>query len=55
MMNIVYSIHLNHLYSITFLFLHIVCLHDNEDAVENNPIIVLCNHEGIVFTPCLFA
>ena len=30
-----------------FLFLHLVCLHDNDDPVKNNPIIVLCNHEGI--------
>ena len=30
-----------------FLFLHLVCLYDNDDAVKNNPIIVLCNHEGI--------
>ena len=43
MMNIIYSINLNHLYSIMFLFLH----HDNDDAVKNNPIIVLFNHEGI--------
>ena len=51
----IYSINLNHWYSIMFLFLHLVCLHD-DDAVKNNPIIiVLCNHEGIVFTPCLFA
>ena len=38
-----------------FLVLHLVCLHDNDDAVKNNPINVLCNHEGIVITPCLFA
>ena len=25
----------------------LVCLHDNDDAVKNNPIIVLFNHEGI--------
>ena len=30
-----------------FLFLHLVCLHNNDDAVKNNPIIVLFNHEGI--------
>ena len=47
MMNIIYSIHLNHLYSIMFLFLHLVRLHDTDDSVENNPIIVLFNHEGI--------
>ena len=45
-MNIIYSIHLNHLYSM-FLFLHLVCLHDNDDAVKNNPINVLFNHEEI--------
>ena len=30
-----------------FLFLHLVCLHDNDDAVKNNPIIVLFNQEAI--------
>ena len=29
------------------LYLHLVCLHDIDDAVNNNPIIVLFNHEGI--------
>ena len=29
------------------LYLHLVCLHDIDDAVNINPIIVLCNHEGI--------
>ena len=30
-----------------FLSLHLVCLEDNDDAVKNNAIIVLFNHEGI--------
>ena len=47
MMNMIYSIHLSQLYNIMFLFLHLVCLHDNDHAVNNNPIIVLCTHEGI--------
>ena len=38
-------LHLNQLYCIMFLFLHLVCLHDNDDAVKNNPITVLFNHE----------
>ena len=29
------------------LYLHLVYLHDIDDAVNNNPIIVLFNHEGI--------
>ena len=29
------------------LYLHLVCLHDIDDAVNNNPIIVPFNHEGI--------
>ena len=29
------------------MFLHLVCLHDIDDAVKHNPIIVLFNHEGI--------
>ena len=30
-----------------FLFLHLVCLRDINDALKNNPIIVLFNPEGI--------
>ena len=33
-----------------FLFLHLVCLHDIENAVKNNPIIVLFNYVSVFIT-----
>ena len=52
MVNMIYSINLGHLYSIMFLFLHVFCLHDIDDAVKNNPIIVLLLIAFNVFEVC---
>ena len=54
MVNMIYSIHLSHLYIIMFLFLHLVCMHNIENAVKNYPIFVLFNYVS-VFIACLFA
>ena len=37
------------------LYLHLVCLHDIDDAVKNNPIILLFNHEVITMISLLMA
>ena len=36
------------------LFLHLVCLHDIDEAVNNNPIVVLFNHEEIAIIETIF-